>query len=253
MKLSAAVMTVLLAGIPQAGDTELRFRVDFRTNRDKAADLRKVQQVLETRFRLSRGTLPEPRITLAGDDQVILQIPGGGREKLGDYKKLATVIGKIELKEVGTPAIHDEHTTTKVVPAGYEAYTPQDGGDLLLVKAEAVVTGEDIKKADAQPSFEMKGAAGTWHVAFEMHEPAAKRFDEVAGKLYAQSPKGRIAIIVDGRVDAAPQLQSNRFEGKCQITGSYSEADARRIAIVLRSGALPVGRILVADEAEEKR
>ena len=56
-------------------------------------------------------------------------------------------------------------------------------------------------------------------------------------------PNGNLAIVLDGTVESAPQIQPNlvsNFDNKAQITGNFTEKEAKNLATVLRFGALPV-------------
>src|SRR5688572_29044172 len=234
-------------GIDLAGGAELRYRALFKPEYrgNKTQDLQKIQQVLETRFRSSRGALLEPRITPAGEDQIILQMPGIDRDKLDDYKKLVTQIGKLELKEAASDSVQQLYISQKSIPAGYEGHKDQ-GGKIILVKAEPIITGDDIADATPGPSMNFqRGGGATWVVNFKLTELGAKKFDDVTRRLHAETPRGKIAIIVDGQVDAVPTVEAAEFQGLGHISGNYNEEGARRLAIVLRSGSLPVeiGRI----------
>jgi len=76
-------------------------------------------------------------------------------------------------------------------------------------------------------------------VSFELTEDGARRVDEATQELFQQNPRGMIDIILDGRIQSMPIVQSERFGGKGQITGSFDKAAATDLALVLRSGALP--------------
>jgi SecD/SecF fusion protein len=229
-------------GIDLAGGAELRYRALFKEgHKDQAGDLQKIQGVLENRFRSSRGALLEPRITPFGTDQIVLQMPGIDRDKLDDYKKLVTQIGKLELREVAAADIQAQYRSNQTIPAGYEPQVVKNESNLILVKIDPIITGDDIAIADAQPDMgRALGNGIAWCVHFELKELGAKKFDDVAGRLYAQTPRGQIAIIVDGKVDAAPAVEAAKFNGKGVIQGGYNEESARQLAIVLRSGSLPV-------------
>ncbi|HEY3226068.1 MAG TPA: protein translocase subunit SecD [Planctomycetota bacterium] len=243
-------------GIDLAGGAELRYRAlwkkDFPGN--KTAELQKIQHVLENRFRQSRGALLEPRITPAGDDQIILQMPGIDRDKLDDYKRLVTKIGHLELKEGASKEIYDVFNATGETPSGYDKYPPgehrPDRGDYswirdwLLTKHEPVITGDEV--SDARPEADpLRGK--NWVVRFELNELGAKKFDEAAARLYNQTPKrGHIAIILDGTPISVPAVEAETFRGTGIISGGFTQESARELAIVLKSGSLPVpiGRIL---------
>ena len=56
----------------------------------------------------------------------------------------------------------------------------------------------------------------------------------------ASCPTKRMAIVLDGVVQSAPTVNQPRFTGGVDITGSFSESEAKDLARVLKSGALPV-------------
>jgi preprotein translocase subunit SecD len=51
---------------------------------------------------------------------------------------------------------------------------------------------------------------------------------------------GQIAIDLDGVIRSAPSLQTTNFPGSGQISGDFSEREAKDLALVLRYGSLPV-------------
>lgn len=54
-------------------------------------------------------------------------------------------------------------------------------------------------------------------------------------------PAGSVAIELDGEVQSAPTIQAGSFErDQVVISGSFTEAEAKDLALVLRYGALPV-------------
>jgi preprotein translocase subunit SecD len=57
----------------------------------------------------------------------------------------------------------------------------------------------------------------------------------------ATCPTGQIAIVLDGEVISAPVVQQAKFTGgNVQISGSFTEAEARDLAKILEFGAVPV-------------
>ena len=64
-----------------------------------------------------------------------------------------------------------------------------------------------------------------------------------AAQCFAKSttcPTGRMAIVLDGVVQSAPSVNQPSFSGGVDITGSFKESEAKDLARVLKSGALPV-------------
>ncbi len=56
----------------------------------------------------------------------------------------------------------------------------------------------------------------------------------------ATCPTRQLAIELDGEVISAPTVQQPSFTGSVQISGSFTESEARNLARVLNSGSLPV-------------
>lgn len=68
-------------------------------------------------------------------------------------------------------------------------------------------------------------------------------WNALAGQCFSQSqacPSGRLAIELDGTIVSAPSVNVPQFSGNVQITGSFTESEARDLARVLKSGSLPV-------------
>jgi preprotein translocase subunit SecD len=85
---------------------------------------------------------------------------------------------------------------------------------------------------------------GQWRVDFTLNSRGAKLFDDMAAKNLNKP----VAIDLDGRVQSAPVIQTANFNGKGQITGSFSQKQAKELALVLRYGSLPVKLVAVNSE-----
>ncbi len=106
--------------------------------------------------------------------------------------------------------------------------------ELYLVDKKAGVTGTNIVQANATMS-QGDQSVGGWQVNFEFDKIGTRKFAFITGKNIGR----RLAIILDGRLYMAPNIQSKIGQGRGQITGGFSAKDARDLAIVLRAGALP--------------
>lgn len=74
-------------------------------------------------------------------------------------------------------------------------------------------------------------------------------WNNLAGQCYnreAACPTGQIAIELDGELQSVAEVQVPTFSGNVQISGSFSETDARNLAKVMNSGSLPVQLELVS-------
>lgn len=96
----------------------------------------------------------------------------------------------------------------------------------------AELTGKAVRTAKA--AFPTGG--GAWQVDFELTGEGSKGFDEMA----ARNLNKQVAIELDGFVKSAPTIQTAEFGGQGQITGDFTEREAKDLALVLRYGSLPV-------------
>lgn len=94
-----------------------------------------------------------------------------------------------------------------------------------------VLTGKDLKDAKAQISNGNQSVVG-----LEFNDEGGKKFAD----LTARNIGKQIAIVLDGDVLTAPVVQEAITGGRAQISGSRTMEEAERLAILLRSGSLPV-------------
>jgi preprotein translocase subunit SecD len=108
------------------------------------------------------------------------------------------------------------------------------------VLGPAAATGRIVQtaRAELQPT-------GEWAVALEIRGgDAIDTFNQVASECFngaATCPSQRLAIVLDSQVVSAPTIQQPSYErDQISISGSFNEAEAKNLALVLRYGSLPV-------------
>lgn len=99
------------------------------------------------------------------------------------------------------------------------------------VTGTTVMTGTDLKNAQAQIEQSNKNV-----VALEFSDEGAKKFADLTTKNVGKP----ISILLDKQVLTSPVVQEPITGGKAQITGSKTLEEAQNLAILLRSGSLPV-------------
>jgi len=121
------------------------------------------------------------------------------------------------------------------------AETDADGNEVARYQlGPAELTGETL--ADAEPFIV---GVSQWAVSADFKGGAAgiDQFNAIAGPCFRAEPTcptRAVAIVLDGRVVSAPQIQAETFDGQVQITGNFDESAARDLSTVLKFGALPV-------------
>ena len=107
----------------------------------------------------------------------------------------------------------------------------EESKDLFfLLKKRPVVSGENL--TNAQPSFDENGLPA---VSFNFNPSAALKF----GNYTKDNIGSPFAIVLDDVVISAPTIRSHIPGGSGIITGNFSVDESNRLAILLRSGALP--------------
>lgn len=119
----------------------------------------------------------------------------------------------------------------------------EDATTAIYQLGPALATGRIVKTASADIQN------GQWLVRLEMRggENGIDTFNEIAATCYAQQPDpqvcptGQLAIVLDSVVQSAPTINQPSYEAdQIQISGSFSESQAKDLALVLRYGSLPV-------------
>ena len=240
-----------------------------KNNMTKQAVSKSIEVV---RNRIDEFGVTEPEIIALGEDRIVVQLPG-----VKDIERAKSLIGttaKLEFK-----LVNDEVSATTLQTWLAKA---QDGGieynqgdrfsqyleklnsflknDLpkgwviafqknnnargetaiqqpFLVEKSSRLTGDDLQDASTQidPQQNMP------YVSMTFKARGAQTFEDITGSNVGK----RLAVILDGNVYTAPNINERIAGGRSQITlgyGSFNQLleEARDISLVLRAGALPV-------------
>jgi len=104
--------------------------------------------------------------------------------------------------------------------------------NLYLVSEKPELTGKYLEGASVRQDT-MRG--GELYVAFVLNTEGGKIFSRVTGNHVGDY----LAIVLDGTVYSAPRIQGKIAGGHGQITGRFDLDEAKLLAVILRSGALP--------------
>jgi len=182
----------------------------------------------------------EPTIIRQGDTRIVVQVPG-----LEDPKQLKELLGKtakLEFKLVD-PDAQPSDVVQGILPAGSQAFpyapgTPQEGS-MLAVRRLGGIQGDNL--TNAQASVDPQNGQNIVNIAFDQQGGA--KF----AKLTTENVNRPFAIILDGQVLSAPNINEPILGGRAQISGSFTAESANQLAIQLRSGALPVDLTVVEE------
>lgn len=175
----------------------------------------------------------EPTIIRQGATRIVVQVPG-----LQDPQQLKDLLGqtaKLEFKLVDTTALPSD-VAQGVAPPGSEIVPYADAlpgqPTHIAVKRLGGIKGDNL--TNAQQGFSPQGNQPVVNITF--NQQGGSRF----AKLTTENVNRPFAIILDGKVLSAPNINEPILGGSAQISGNFTVESATQLAISLRSGALPV-------------
>ncbi len=211
------------------------YTFSLKPNVQQALRAEAVVQARETiERRVNELGVTEPSIAQQGTDgdQILVQLPGV--TDVNRAKEIIRSTGRLELK-----IVEDENSSKDALllngqaPAGMEvlpgAGLDAGGTTFYKVRSAAAVTGRDLRSARASLDENNRPA-----VSFTLNTEGAAKFGKVTGDNIGR----RLAIILDGRVQSAPNIES-RITGEGRISGSFTQDEVNNLALILRSGSLP--------------
>ncbi|QTD55866.1 protein translocase subunit SecD [Parasphingorhabdus cellanae] len=218
-------------------DIEVRDDTRFVVSPTSAGLENAVDNAMDTatdviRRRIDEMGTREPTIIRQGDTRIVVQVPG-----LEDPEALKELLGKtakLEFKLVDFEADPNAVTEGRP-PVGSQIFPYPDnpsGLPNIAVKRLGGISGD--KLTDAGQGFNP-----------DTNEPVVNiTFDSEGGSRFARLTQNNVgrpfAIILDGVVLSAPNINEPILGGSAQISGNFTVEGANQLSIALRSGALPV-------------
>ena len=198
------------------------------------------QAVEVVRRRIDALGTREPTIVRQGDNRIVVQVPGlqnpeALKELIGKTAKLEFKLVDLEANPADVQAGHAP-PGSQVLP--YVETIGRATPSAIAVKRRVMVGGEDL--INAQVSQDQNGSPA---VDFKFNSSGARKFAKVTTENIGKP----FAIILDNRVISAPNIQSAILGGSGIITGNFTTESANSLAILLRSGKLPVALTVVEE------
>jgi protein-export membrane protein SecD len=212
------------------------------------------------RQRIDALGVAEPEVSAAGDRNILIQLPG-----VEDEEQALALIGTTaqltfrQVEEVIVPGAEDRPEVTEGVDSTVNdqevVYPSADDEQQLYRLAPARLTGEIVERAEAVVDIQ---AGANWSVSIRMSGEGARTWADFTSELAClrdegEDVKSQVAIVLDGRVESAAGMRSPAEAGagggvECGtgITGGETQIDvgeeesAKNLALVLRTGALPL-------------
>ena len=200
-----------------------------------------VNQALQTiERRVNELGVAEPVVARhSAADQILVQLPGV--TEVNRAKEIIRSTALLELKQVEQGPFPDEGAARQayagnvppdiqILPGTIEGAPGQPASTgYYAVRRLGAVTGRDLR--NARPTLDENNRPA---VSFSLNNEGARKFG-----IFTQANIGKqLAIVLDGRVQSAPVIQS-RIDDEGRITGNFTNQESQDLSLKLRSGALP--------------
>jgi preprotein translocase subunit SecD len=115
---------------------------------------------------------------------------------------------------------------------------PTTGQYVKYLLSPAQIEGTEISSATANAPGSTQGSV-QWSVGIQLKSHGAD-VQRVLSQAMAGDQSKTFAIVLDGQVISAPFFESVIVDGTSQITGNFTESEAKSLATSLKYGALPI-------------
>ncbi|MBA3025845.1 MAG: protein translocase subunit SecD [Sulfurimonas sp.] len=193
-----------------------------------------ISQAIETiRNRLDQFGLAEPVVARQGEEKILVQLAGiKTQEEEQRARELISRAAKLELMAVDEGKVARVYNMSHADAAAYGDVILEDAKNpevKHLVHEIPILDGGML--TDASVGFDQNNRPV---INFKLNAEGAEIFGDFTGKSVGK----RLAIVLDGKVYSAPNINERIGGGSGQISGDYTVMEAQDLAIALRSGAL---------------
>lgn len=205
-------------GLDLSGGTHLALEADMKgmSAEERDTALESAKQVIERRVNLFGVSEPVVQSAVSGDSyRIIVELPG-----VTEVDQAIALIGQtaqLEFREFTKPEEATEGAF--VIPT-------------LETTVKTGLTGKDLKRAMVGFSTN----TGEPEVSLEFNGDGTKKFADITRRLIGKP----LAIFLDEFPVTWPRVNTEIVDGLAVITGSFTQEDAKTLALQLNAGALPV-------------
>lgn len=202
-------------GLDLKGGSHLVYEADMSkvAQKDRDTALNGAVDVISKRVN-SLG-VSEPLVqksNAGGTSRIIVELPG-----VTDVQQAAQTIGETVNMEFREPNPTPD---------------PANPDPLAQFQPTSELTGKDFKRATVQFSQQTSEP----EISIQFNSDGAKKFSDITKRNVGKP----VAIVLDNRIISSPRVNQQITDGNAVITGSFDVESAKKLALQLNAGALPV-------------
>ncbi|MBT1248679.1 MULTISPECIES: protein translocase subunit SecD [unclassified Thermosipho (in: thermotogales)] len=255
----ASLFNRIRLGLDISGGARIEYKVDIDKSVENPSQIAEdVWTVLRNRLDMANYTEAVVKQTFREENTfIIVEIPGATDTARAEQLIGSTGIlwfGQVVDETTTNPKI-DPELTNEAKREKAEWLLDREGKKWYLVKKEiANISSLKLvspKIVEAIPQVDRNNVAG-YVVTFKMDKAYVDVFKRITEKLYVpeellnqggiaykQALKKRLAIVLDNRVQFAGFVTAKITDGSALIKGNFTLDEAKQLAAILKSGALP--------------
>ncbi len=160
-----------------------------------------------------------------GSNSFLVQVPGAeDSQSIIDTLSTTGVLEFVRVDDI------EDDDVVNLIKQGIEGMNLKDDD----ISYTAFMTGDNVSNV----TVDRPQGSADYAVNLTLDSEGTSEFADVTSELV--STKGQIAILLDGKVECAPAVQSAITGGQVQITGNYTSQEANDLKAIINSGSLPV-------------
>ena len=170
------------------------------------------QSIEIVRRRIDDVGTKEPTILQRGEKRILVELPG-----LKDPERIKKLLGKTAQLNFRLVSENSEFGVDELI---------SETGEKLKISKRIVMSGENL--IDAQPSIQNQQNEPT--VSFTLDRLGAQKF----GRATTDNVGKRLAIVLDGKIISAPNINEPITSGNGMISGNFTFQEATDLSIIIK-------------------
>ena len=168
------------------------------------------QSIEIVRRRIDDVGTKEPTILQRGEKRILVELPG-----LKDPERIKKLLGKTAKLNFRMVSENSEFGFDELI---------SENGEPLKISKRIVMSGENL--IDAQPSIQNQQNEPT--VSFTLDRIGSQKF----GRTTTDNVGKRLAIVLDGKIISAPNINEPITSGKGVISGNFTFQEATDLSLI---------------------
>ena len=175
----------------------------------------------------------EATVQKQGTNAILVQLPGV-RDPQAALKAIGNT-GQLEFVEWSTVPSNTRNAWDAYLSSQRQGGSAKAPASLKKGTYTVLLKGDVITQSTVGTSSDPT-KAGQYEVDMTFNSAGAQKWAEITTRLVGR----QVAIVLDGQVESAPVIETPITGGQSQISGTFTAEEAKSLALVLQTGALPV-------------